>query len=279
LEEAFNKYRKSHKSKIKEMEALEGTVDKVEITEYKKILEGSFTSKPEKIRKIPTILIEGGTGTGKTLVAKQIAKLILGKGIDESFCKIPLVNLSKELVDTELFGVIPGQFTGASLQMGRFLSNAGGIVFLDEIGDTPLIVQTKLLTYFDDMVIQVSGRSSKKPVYVPLIIIAATNRNLKKEIIKKRFREDLYHRFIYKIRVPDLSERKDDFRFLLSFALQKIAEIEGNKIKKISVKAIEKLERYQYPGNFRELESIISNCVSKAELEGREIILAEDIDF
>ncbi|HPE69681.1 MAG TPA: sigma 54-interacting transcriptional regulator, partial [Thermotogota bacterium] len=155
----------------------------------------------------------------------------------------------------------------------------GGVVFLDEIGDVPLSMQPKLLTYLDDMVVQMSGWSDPKEIIAPVIIIAATNRNLKEAVRQGTFREDLYHRFTYRLRLPDLKDRRDDFRFLLSYALQKRNQLEGENIARISIQAIEKLERYDYPGNFRELESVVSRAIARAAIMERTIILAEDIDF
>jgi DNA-binding NtrC family response regulator len=109
-----------------------------------------------------------------------------------------------------------------------------------------------------------------------MILIAATNRNLKREILSGNFREDLYHRFTYKITLPDLKDRKEDFRFLLSFALQKMAR--KSKIKAISIQAIEYLEKFNFPGNFRELESRCSRAISNAEIAGRNLLLKVDFE-
>ena len=230
----------------------------------------------KNLHRIPSILIEGATGTGKTLMARYIAEKLLGAKSQEHFSKVSLVNLSKDTIDIELFGCVPGSFTGSRIQPGKMIANYGGVLFLDEIGDIPVQIQTKLLTYMDDMRVPMTGYDNPQPIKVPMILIAATNRNLKREIITGHFREDLYHRFTYKINLPDLKDRKEDFRFLLSFALQKMAR--KSKIKAISIQAIEYLEKFNYPGNFRELESRCSRAISNAEIAGRDVLLKADFE-
>jgi len=245
---------------------------------YKEKLVSLSKIDSSEIKRIPTILIEGATGTGKSLMAKYIAKALTKNQTEEYFTKVPLVNINKDTIDAELFGVMPGTFTGAMINPGKLLANYGGIIFLDEIGDAPPLVQSKLLTYLDDKIIQMSGYSQTKPLKVPTVIVAATNKDLQKAIVNNEFRADLYHRFTYKIKLPDLKERKDDFRFLLSFALQKMKRIEDSSIEKISIKAIEYIERFEFKGNFRELESRCSKAIANAEINGRVVLLKEDFE-
>ncbi len=274
---SMKQYRKDRKidQVVTQLSGIEHSSSSQDVPKYQGLLAKHFQDPFPMIHRIPTVLIEGPTGTGKTLVAEMIHKELS----ELPFVKIPLVNISQEIVDSELFGVIPGHYTDAQLRMGKILHHAGGIIFLDEIGEIPLPIQTKLLTYLDDMTIQILGWSSPNPIRVPTMIIAATNRNLRQEVSLGRFRLDLYHRFSYRIRVPSLKERFDDFRFLISFALQKQKAIEGAAVEQISIKAIEKLETYDFPGNFRELESILSLAMAYAEQEERTTILAEDIKF
>ena len=283
--EALGKIRSETKAKLKEIQKREGSFSKEDFQVFStKLLQVSQIAREKSdtlnFRKIPTVLIEGATGTGKSLLARFLFERVNKKSpIDLPFSKVPLVNLSESVLEGELFGVIPGTYTGSQLRMGKILSNIGGVVFFDEIGDVPLSMQPKLLTYLDDMVVQMSGWSDPKEIIAPVIIIAATNRNLKEAVRQGTFREDLYHRFTYRLRLPDLKDRRDDFRFLLSYALQKRNQLEGENIARISIQAIEKLERYDYPGNFRELESVVSRAIARAAIMERTIILAEDIDF
>ena len=236
----------------------------------KKVSESEFTS-------VRSILITGPTGAGKTLMANYITRRLFGD--NESPNRISLVNIPENLLQSELFGCFPGAFTGSTYKMGKFLASAGGVIFLDEIGEISASVQAKLLTYLDDMRVMIDGYSDPEGVRIPVLIIAATNKNLREEIRSGSFRADLYHRFTHFVEVPSLKERKADFRYLLSFVLQEKAQRSGNTVKRISLKAIEKLESYAYPGNFRELESIVGMAVANAEMDDRDCVLERDISF
>jgi len=236
--------------------------------------------------RFPPVLIMGPTGSGKSLIASYIALEFLKTFTDskdegelmELFRHIPLVNLEAKTVDVELFGAIPGSFTGSQFQLGAFVENIGGVVFLDEIGDATPDVQVKLLAYLDDNRVSMINYHSGN-IYSPTLVIAATNRDLEHMVRSEEFRSDLYNRFVRRIHVPPLVERKKDMRFLISFLLTSEDVNPGGKVQKISLKAIEKLEEYSYPGNFREFERVLKNAVSAAKMAGRDIILERDVEF
>jgi len=229
--------------------------------------------------KLPSIMITGSTGSGKTLFAKYIAKKFLEDDMEKKFARVPIVNMGNEIVDSELFGSFPGAYTGSLYKTGKILANAGGVIFLDEIGEISSKVQAKLLTYFDDMRIIIDGYSDPHGLKVPVLIIGATNKDLKREIESGNFRQDLFERFDYSIRIPPLKERKSDIRYILSFAIQNQAKSlkKEKDIHKISLKAIEKFEKYDYPGNFRELESMVREAIMNAYVDGRDCILERDV--
>ncbi|HOB16488.1 MAG: sigma 54-interacting transcriptional regulator [Candidatus Cloacimonadales bacterium] len=235
--------------------------------------------------KLPSILIEGETGTGKSLIANIIYKTVkeLTKNDNLTLYRFSLVNINENLIDSEIFGSRIGAFSGANDRKGRLMENIFGIVFFDEIAELPTSIQAKLLLYLDDYKITPEGYDGE-PLTVPTFVISATNKNIKQEIMKGTFRSDLYYRFKYKLYVPSLIERKEDLRFLISFILQSpfINEVSDNlnySVDKISFEAIEKLEGYTYPGNFRELEEILKNAVNECILNNQTIILPENIKF
>jgi transcriptional regulator with PAS, ATPase and Fis domain len=233
--------------------------------------------------KLPSILIEGETGTGKSLITKIIHEAVYKRTEDDriKYYQFSLVNMEQNLIDSELFGTRKGAFTGAIDRKGRLMENIFGIVFLDEIAEIPFSTQAKLLLYLDEYKITPEGYD-KGAIPVPTFLMAATNKNLPSEIQKGNFRSDLYNRFKYKISIPSLKERKEDLRFLISFILQSpfINYVDDNlnyAVDKISLEAIEKLENYSYPGNFRELESILKAAVNDCVIKKQSILLPENI--
>lgn len=212
-----------------------------------------------------TVLIEGETGTGKELVAKAIHSL--STRTTKPFIAINCAAIPKELLESELFGFEKGAFTGAIEKFdGRFLQANSGTLFLDEIGDMPLELQSKLLRAIEEGTITKIGGTKSIPIDVR--IIASTNKNLKEEINKNHFREDLYYRLnVVNIFLPPLRERVDDIPILANHFLIKHKDNINNTIKGFEPNVIEYLKSYIWKGNVRELESVIIRSMVKAKNE------------
>jgi len=206
-----------------------------------------------------TVLITGETGTGKELVARAIHSASLRK--DRPLIKVNCAALPASLIESELFGYEKGAFTGAaSRKPGRFELANGSTIFLDEIGDLPLESQVKLLRVIQEGEIERLGGT--KTIKIDVRIIAATNRNLKQEIEKGTFREDLWYRLnVFPITVPPLRQRKDDIPPLTEYFASKSAKKFGKKIESVSAAAMHKLQEHSWPGNVRELENVIERAV------------------
>ena len=205
------------------------------------------------------VLITGANGTGKELVAHWLhQKSARAKGpmIEVNCAAIP-----SELIESELFGHLKGAFTGANKdRAGKFEAANGGTIFLDEIGDMSLPAQAKVLRALQENKIQRVG--SDKDIKVDVRIIAATNKNLKKEIAAGNFREDLYHRLaVILIDVPSLNDRRDDIPILIHHFKSKIAKEQGSIEKTFSKKAIKLLQEYDWTGNIRELRNVIERLI------------------
>ena len=221
-----------------------------------------------------TVSLSGETGTGKELVAKAIH--YNSKRKDKSFVAVNVAAIPSELIESELFGHEKGAFTGAAFRrIGRFEEADGGTLFLDEIGEMELNFQAKMLRAIQEKEIVRIG--SNKPVKTDCRIIVATNKNLKEEVKKGNFREDLYYRLLgLPIELPPLRERDHDILILARhFVAQFCAENEM-PLKKISSLAQKKLMRYPFPGNVRELKSVIDLAVTLSvnnEIEPADILL------
>ncbi len=205
------------------------------------------------------VLITGPNGTGKELVAHQ-----LHEKSERSNAPIVEVNcaaIPSELIESELFGHIKGAFTSAVKdRAGKFEAADGGTIFLDEIGDMSLAAQAKVLRALQENLIQRVG--ADKDIKVNVRVIAATNKDLKKEIAEGRFREDLYHRLaVILIKVPALNDRRDDIPLLIEYFTAKIAEEQGNAVKKFSKEAIKLLQEYDWTGNIRELRNVVERLI------------------
>jgi len=206
-----------------------------------------------------TVLILGETGTGKGMMANAIHKMSARK--DRPLVTVNCSALPQNLIESELFGREKGAFTGANTrQAGRFEVADGGTIFLDEIGEMPLELQAKLLRVLQEGEFERLG--SAKTVKVDVRVIAATSRNLSKEIRAGRFREDLYFRLnVFPISIPPLRQRIDDIPLLTQFFTQKYARKMGKKIENIPNAVIKTLVEYDWPGNVRELEHVIERGV------------------
>jgi len=210
-----------------------------------------------------TVLIYGDSGTGKELIAKAIHYNSTRRTF--SFTAINCAAIPDNLIESELFGYEPGAFTGAvHRKQGLFETSNQGTLFLDEIGDLPLITQTKILRVLQDKEVRrLGGKDSLK---VDVRIIAATNKNLEKEVEKGKFRDDLYYRLkVVTIELPPLRERKEDIEALSSFFIDKYNKEFGKKIRGLSDEAKKALMDYHWPGNIRQLEFILERAVLMCE--------------
>ena len=217
----------------------------------------------EMIEKVaPTdarVLITGPNGTGKELVAHwlhQKSERSKGPMIEVNCAAIP-----SELIESELFGHVKGAFTSANKdRAGKFEAANGGTIFLDEIGDMSLSAQAKVLRALQESRIQRVG--SDKDIKVNVRVVAATNKNLKKEIEDGKFREDLYHRLaVILIKVPALNERRDDIPLLVDHFSSKIASEQGISKKTFSSAALKLLKEYDWTGNIRELRNVVERLI------------------
>lgn len=218
------------------------------------------------------VLITGANGTGKELVAHWLhekSNRNNGPMIEVNCAAIPA-----ELIESELFGHVKGAFTSAvKNREGKFEAANGGTLFLDEIGDMSLSAQSKVLRALEENQIQRVG--SDKDIKVDVRVLAATNKNLEKEIEEGRFREDLYHRLaVILIEVPALNDRREDIPLLIEHFVKQISDQQGMTKKKFSKEAIEKLKMYDWTGNIRELRNVVERLL----ILGEETISGADVD-
>jgi formate hydrogenlyase transcriptional activator len=216
--------------------------------------------KIEQIASTDTnVLVLGETGTGKELVARAIHSLSLRK--DRVLVKMNCAALPSNLIESELFGHEKGAFTGAhSRRLGRFEVANSATIFLDEIGELPLELQSKLLRVIQDGEFERLGSSNT--IKVDVRIIAATNRNLEKEVAKGRFRSDLWYRLnVFPITMPPLREHVDDIPLLAEHYIKKISKRLGKTIEVVPVSVMNALQNYHWPGNVRELENVLERAV------------------
>jgi transcriptional regulator with GAF, ATPase, and Fis domain len=206
-----------------------------------------------------TVLIQGETGTGKELLARAIHRLSSRK--DRLLVTVSCASLPPTLIESELFGREKGAYTGALTRMiGRFEVADGSTLFLDEIGELPIDLQSKLLRVLEEGKFERLG--STKPLHVNVRIIAATNRDLGEEVKAGRFRKDLYYRLnVFPIVIPPLRERPEDIPLLVWAFVEKDQKRMGKEIETISKKTMEALQSYSWPGNVRELKNVIEHAM------------------
>lgn len=260
------------KNLVVENKRLKKKVDK----NYEMIGESAEIAKIKEIvdKVAPTdarVLITGDNGTGKELVAHWLHQK--SERSQKPMVEVNCAAIPSELIESELFGHMKGSFTGASKdRAGKFEAANGGTIFLDEVGDMSLSAQAKVLRALQENRINRVG--SDKDIKVDVRVIAATNKDLREEIQKGSFREDLYHRLaVILIHVPSLDERKEDIPLLVNHFCTLISENQGSSPKEFSEEALDMLKSYTWTGNIRELR----NVVERLMILGGEVITREDV--
>jgi len=264
------------------LNTVRNALDKKELTVENKLLKKKVSKKYEMIgdseaifhiknmieKVAPTdarVLITGSNGTGKELVAHWLhekSERTKGPMVEVNCAAIP-----SELIESELFGHVKGSFTGANKdRAGKFEAANGGTIFLDEIGDMSLSAQAKVLRALQEN--KISRVGSDRDIKIDVRVIAATNKDLQKEITEGKFREDLYHRLaVILINVPTLNERRDDIPLLIEFFAEQIAQEQGTGIKSFSKSATKLLQDYDWTGNIRELRNVVERLIILGEKE------------
>ncbi len=244
------------------------TVEELYIDPSLSFINGKIIGKSKGIKEIfkaigilsenrVTVLIEGETGTGKELIARAIHWNSPYR--EEPFQAINCSTIVGTLLESELFGHEKGAFTGAfSLKKGKFELAGNGTIFLDEVDDLPLGLQSKILRFLQEKEFERLG--GEKKIKSNARVIAATNKDLWKMVKEGVFREDLYYRLnVANIKVPPLRERKSDIPLLVEYILRKINQELGKGIKKVEKGALKRMMEYDWPGNVRELENVLTN--------------------
>ena len=248
----------------------------------KKIYGQEMIGESEPIRRVkemigkvaPTdasVLILGSNGSGKELVARSLHQLS-GRSM-MPYVEVNCAAIPSELIDSELFGHKKGSFTSAIKDhKGKFEQADGGTIFLDEIGDMSLAAQAKVLRCLQERKITPVG--GDKDISVDVRVVAATNKDIQKEIAEGRFREDLYHRLsVIVIRVPDLDQRKDDIPLLVDYFIGRICSESGKSAKVFSKEAVKLLVEKSWTGNIRELRNVVERLI----ILGGDPVTADDV--
>jgi DNA-binding NtrC family response regulator len=259
---------------VKETKQLKRKISKTKSGEIIGESEGILKIKELIARVAPTdarILITGGNGTGKELVARRIHEL--SKRADKPWVEVNCAAIPSELIESELFGHEKGSFTSAVKQRkGKFEQADGGTLFLDEIGDMSHAAQAKVLRALQES--KISRVGGDGDIKVDVRILAATNKDLQAEIAKGNFREDLYHRIsVIPIHVPALNERRDDIPMLAEHFLSMILEEQNMPAKTFTKEALKELQQLDWSGNIRELRNVVERLVilSDAKITGEDV--------
>jgi DNA-binding NtrC family response regulator len=262
------------------LNTVRNALDKKELVNENKLLKKKVSKKYEMIgeseaithiksmieKVAPTdarVFITGPNGTGKELVAHWLHKK--SERAKGSMIEVNCAAIPSELIESELFGHVKGSFTGANKdRAGKFEAANKGTIFLDEIGDMSLSAQAKVLRALQEN--KISRVGSDKDIKVDVRVVAATNKDLKKEIEEGKFREDLYHRLaVILIHVPALNDRREDIPLLIQFFSEQIANEQGTAIKSFSSQAVKLLQNYDWTGNIRELRNVVERLIILGE--------------
>jgi DNA-binding NtrC family response regulator len=253
----------------------------------KKLFEKNFIGNGEKYQGLndfvetvaptnATVLITGESGVGKEVLARAVH--YQSQRVGGPFVKVNCAALPESLIESELFGHEKGSFTGAlKTRLGKFELADGGTLLLDEIGEMPLTMQSKLLRVLQERVVTRVGGDGE--IKVDVRLICTTNRNLKKEVENGNFREDLYYRLnVVPVHIPTLAERSEDIPNLAMHFVNKFNEENGYAIQDISDEAIEMLKAQKWPGNIRQLENAVERAMVFCKNEKR-ILTPENFDL
>ena len=251
--------KKLHDRRMVQQEPLSTTFMKYGLLGHSSSMQNAFQSIEKVSLSTANVLITGESGTGKELVARAIH--YRSNRSSAPFVPVNCGGIPETLLESELFGYVKGAFTGAvESRAGFFLTADGGTIFLDEISDTSLAMQVKLLRVLEDKEVYMVGTSKGRIVDVR--ILAATNKDLLSLVRKNMFREDLYFRLnVITINLPTLNERDEDILILIKHFAKKFAQEIGKPVPKFSDKALKVLRDYNWPGNVRELENVIQRIV------------------